>query len=196
MIELVSVPALLARPRLVGGAWHYTHSHWTRPETVALKALCEADASLEKSAAALGRSPTSLAHRASDTGLTLPREWRAAIYKYKPKPKVQREAPLQYPYIKDVRGEHQDLLAVNALAPRGLPDYERADVCQEIMLALWQKEVTLNELRQDKSLLRKFTSGFRKANFELGGYALSLDQPMSDGRSWYDILPDEPEFRL
>jgi hypothetical protein len=177
-IEVVSVPVLLSRPRMIGGGWHYTHSHWTRRDEVALAA------------------PTSIAHRASDTGLHVPPEWREAIYKYKSKLRRPKVAPLQYPYIAKVRGDHADLLAVNSLVPRGMPDYERADVCQEIMLAIWQKETSLEELHRDKSLLRKFTSGFRKANFEMNGYAISLDKPLRDGRSWYDILPDEPEYRL
>jgi hypothetical protein len=176
-IEVVSVPVLLSRPRMIGGGWHYTHSHWTRRDEVAL-------------------APTSIAHRASDTGLHVPPEWREAIYKYKSKLRRPKVAPLQYPYIAKVRGDHADLLAVNSLVPRGMPDYERADVCQEIMLAIWQKETSLEELHRDKSLLRKFTSGFRKANFEMNGYAISLDKPLRDGRSWYDILPDEPEYRL
>lgn len=188
MIEVVSIQTILARPRLMFSAWHYTRCHWTRPEDVALKALCEADAPLERSADGLGRSPTSIAWRAQDTGLILPSEWKAAIRrKYKP---VERYAPLQYPYIREVRGEHADLLAVNSLVPRGLPDHIRADVCQEIMLALWQKEVSIDELRGDRALVQSFIRGFRKANFEAGGQAISLDTPMRDGRSWYDVLPD------
>lgn len=190
MIELVSVPALLSGPRYSGAAWLSTRLHWTRAEEVALKALCEYEAPLEKSADSLGRSPTSIAHRALDTGLVVPPEWREIVRpKRKSLPKPPR-VELRYPYIRQIRGEHADLLAVNTLVPRGLPDYERADVCQEIMLALWMKETSLEELRSDRALLGRFVRGFRKANFEAGGQAISLDVPMRDGRSWYDVLPD------
>jgi len=190
MIELINVPTLLSNPRSFTGCHAWTRTWWTRPEVVALKALCEADAPLEKSADSLGRSPTSIAHRARDTGLILPAEWRDAITTYRKKPRSPKEEPLQYPYIRNVRGEHADLLSVNSIVPRGLPDHMRADICQEIMLALWQGDVTLDELRSEKSLVNQFIRGARKANFEAGGYALSLDQPMHDGRNWYDVLPD------
>lgn len=172
----------------MGAGWYSTRSLWTRPEIVGLTALCEAKAPLEKSADGLGRAPTTLAHRAIALGLSLPKEWRDAVTKKK-LASAPRQA-LAYPFIVNVRGEHDDLLAVNSLVPRGLPDHMRADVCQEIMLALWQKQVSLEELRRDKSLVRKFVSGFRKANLEAGGYVMSLDVPMRDGRSWYDVLPD------
>lgn len=188
MLEAISVPALLASPRY---CWAWTGTHWQRPEIVALKALCEFGAPLEKSADALGRSPTSIAHRARDTGLALPYEWRDAItIRRSSKPRAPKAAPLQYPFIVNVRGEHADLLAVNSLVSRDLPDHIRADVCQEIMLAIWQKQVTLDELRCDRRLVQSFVRGFRKANLEGGGFAMSLDVPMHDGRSWYDVLPD------
>lgn len=188
MIELVSVPAILARPRYLGGNWCSTRTHWARCEDVILKALCDADAPLEKSADGLGRSPSSIAHRARDTGLRLPKEWADLI---RPKRlRAEARVALQYPYIQKVRGEHAELLAVNSLVPRGLPDHMRADICQEIMLAIWTKEVSLDELRSDRALVNRFVKGFRRANLEGGGWALSLDVPMKDGRSWYDVLPD------
>lgn len=193
MLEVVSVSGLLARSAAqsagFGASWAWTGTWWKRPETVALKALCEAKVSLEKSADALGRTPSSIAWRARDSGLVLPPEWRDAIRTVK-KSSGGKRVDLCYPYLIEVRGEHADLLAVNALVPRGLPDHMRADVCQEIMLALWQKEVSLEELQADRALVRKFISGFRKANLEGGGYCLSLDVPMKDGRNWYDVLPD------
>lgn len=188
MIELISVPQLLDSPRY-RGLWLDNGRNWARPDSVALKALCEAKASLEKSADALGRSPTSIAWRASDTGLILPPEWREAI---RPKRKpASQGAVLQYPYIATVRGEHETLLAVNSLVPHGLPTHLRADICQEIMLALWTKEVELTALQSDPRIVRAFITKTRKANYEGGGYALSLDTPLADGRSWYDILPSE-----
>jgi hypothetical protein len=194
MLEAISVPALLAHPRAFPGCYVWTRTWWSRPEVVALKALCDGRASLEKSADSLGRTPTSIAHYARDTGLTLPVEWRDAIIKRKPSKVRLADPQLQYPYIRQVRGEHADLLQVNSLVPRGLPDHVRADVCQEIMLALWMKKITLEELRADSRAVRSFIKGFRATNHEAGGFALSLDAPMHDGRSWYDVLPDDAGF--
>jgi hypothetical protein len=187
MLEAVSLKTLLSHRPYGGYRWD-TRRHWQRETIVGLLLLCEAHVPIEKAADALARSPSSIAWRARDTGLRIPPDWRDVISK----PRKSDRAPvqLQYPYIAQVRGEHADLLAVNALVPHGLPDHMRADVCQEIMLALWQKEISVEELRRDKSLVRKFIGGFRKANLEGGGYALSLDMPMRDGRSWYDVLPD------
>lgn len=191
MIEVVSTKTLLARPRYgLTETWWDTRTWWTRPDIAALAALCDARAPLIKTADALGRSPTSLVHKALEGRLILPREWRDALPKKLHKARAPFEAPLQYPYVRSVRGEHADLLAVNSLVPHGLPDPLRADVCQEIMLALWQKETTLEELRANRSLLRKFISRSKTENFEAGGQAISLDVPMRDGRSWYDVLPD------
>jgi hypothetical protein len=190
VIELVSVPALLARPRYPwsddSGSYFDQGTWWEWCDETALAALCAAGASLQKSAYALGRAPTTLAHRASDTGLKLPREWREAITKRRAA--NPRGPLLQYPFISAARGEHAEILAVNALIPRGLPDYERADIIQEIMLALLEKRFTLAEMR-DPRIVRQFIKGFRSSNFEDCGYALSLDAPMRDGRSWYDVLP-------
>lgn len=190
-IELISVPALLARPYFCWASWARTRTHWLRTDDVALAALCKYEAPLEKSADGLGRSPTSIAHRARDTGLTLPPEWRDAIRMRKPK--IERLAPLQYPYIRHVRGEHAELLHVNSLVPRSMPDELRADVCQEIMLAIWEGRITIDELQSNPKALRSFTAQARTNNFECGGYAISLDVPMRDGRSWYDILPNNRE---
>ena len=191
MIELVSVPALLARPRCMDAAWIWTGTFWSREEDVALLALCNAQAPLERSADGLGRSPTSIAHRASDTGLRLPPEWRSAISKRRPRKEAAPRIALAYPYITDVRGEHAELLAVNALVPHGLPDHMRADVCQEIMLAIWQGKTSVAELQSDRALVGKFIKSIRVLNYEDRGFALSLDAPMADGRSWYDILPGD-----
>ena len=190
MLEAISVPALLSRPRYINGGWFGTGLHWRRDEEVALAALCDKQAAIEKAAASLGRSPSSLAHRASDTGLILPREWRDLITKKRASIIPVPRQNLQYPYLVETRGEHADLLAVNAMVPRGLPDHLRADVCQEIMLALWERSISISELKANRLLVQKFVGHARKSNYEMGGYAMSLDAPMRDGRSWYDVIPD------
>jgi hypothetical protein len=193
-LEAASLPSLLSRPMFWRSGWLYTRTHWRRDHSIGLLLLCESRTPLEKAADALGRSPTSMAWRARDTGLHLPPDWRDAITTRRLKSQPDA-APMQYPYIREVRGEHADLLAVNSLVPHGLPNHIRADVCQEIMLALWQKETSLEELRADKGLVSKFIKGVKKANLEGSGFVLSLDMPMRDGRSWYDVLPDTQEHR-
>lgn len=192
MIELISVPALLAvGPRYgLTETWWDTRTHWRRSDILALTALCDAGTPMIVTADALGRTPETLIDRCDRTGLRLPEDWRPFRRTRKRIVRPPKDQPIQYPYIRSVRGEHADLLAVNSLVPRYLPDHIRADVCQEIMLALWQKETTLDELRGSKAMIGKFTKGFYSRNFEAGGHALSLDTPMRDGRSWYDVLPD------
>lgn len=106
------------------------------------------------------------------------------------KPKiVAAKAPLlAYPYIAVKRDEHADLLAVNSLVPASMPG--REDVCQEIMLALWERRITLDQLKANRADLRAFVRSFTRDNYEAGGYAISLDVPMRSGQSWHDVLAD------
>lgn len=190
MLEAISIKHLTTVSRYCNSGWLSTRLNWGRDEVVALAALCDAKASLEKSANGLGRSPTSIAHRARDTGLILPREWRDAITTYRRRPPRQADTPLQYPFIRKARGEHETLLAVNRLVPAFLPGGLRADACQEIMLAIFMGDVALDELEQAPRLVNEFIKKVKRENYEQGGFAMSLDMPMRDGRSWYDVLPD------
>jgi hypothetical protein len=183
-----SLEDFLKRPRY-GGAWVATRKRWSQEDDVWLKKLCVGNADLNKSADALGRAPSTLAHRAAGRGLKLPKEWAALI-----RPKRERiiratQIQLAYPFIIKARGDAADLLEVNSL----VPDYllGREDVCQEIMLALYEGTVTIDELRKNKGHLRAFIRSFKRDNLEEGGYAISLDQPMRDGRSWHDVLTYE-----
>lgn len=101
---------------------------------------------------------------------------------YKP---VERRINLVYPYVAKPRDEHADLLAVNALIPQ-MPG--REDICQEIMLALWEGRITLDQIKTNRTNLRPFIRSFTKENYESGGYAISLDVPMHSGQSWHDVL--------
>ena len=212
-----------------GHHWYSTNLTWGEQDKENLRILCEAGASLEKSADALGRSTSSIAWRASDEKWALPVEWRHAIGRKGPrrvwsvpearyieidqfpavsfpsagylakrppsqKKVVKLKAPpriaLAYPFVVKRRNEHADLLAVNALVPRSMPG--REDVRQEVMLALWEGTVTLEQLRAPGAL-RAFTSAFRRRNDEDSGYAVSLDMPMRAGCSWHDVLEARPQ---
>ncbi len=194
LLEVVSLKSLLVTSKY-GGLWLDERTHWKRPDIVALKLLVESDTDPDHAAEVVGRSPNSLAWRAHETGLKLSRTWSKVIrpWQWQRIPKVKKIivplSPLtQYPFIKEVRGEHEQLLAVNALIPAGLPSHMRADICQEILLAIWEKKVFLEDLMGDKKLVNRFIGKFRRENMEGGGYALSLDIPMRSGKSWYDTI--------
>lgn len=208
-IEVVSLPALLDRPRFFNGFYLNSRLHWSRPDNVALKALTAAAADLEKSAAGLGRTPKILCNRARDTGLTLPDEWLECLYpgrterraaRQRRKDEKERELArlrrwrepvihIEYPYIREVRGEHADLLAINALVPAGIPHHLRADVCQELMLAVLEGKTSIANLKDDLALRKRLIRYYSQQNTMVTSYALSLDAPLGDDGSWYDILP-------
>lgn len=83
--------------------------------------------------------------------------------------------------------------AVNAIVPR-LPG--REDICQEIMLAIWDGKFTLEHLQANSGDVRSFVRTHYRNNFETGGYAISLDVPMKSGQSWHDVLPHIAEEAL
>lgn len=82
-----------------------------------------------------------------------------------------------------------DYSAIASLVPQTIAG--REDVIQDLALAIIEGRVTFAELQADRSLIRKFTGAHRSASFEMGGYAVSLDQPMRSGQSWHDILSAE-----
>lgn len=94
-------------------------------------------------------------------------------------------APLMaYPFIRTQRDEHAELLFVNSLVPQGMPG--RDDVVQTIMLALWERQTTVDALKAGG--VSSFIRAFRRENYESGGYAISIDVPRSGGGSWHDVL--------
>jgi hypothetical protein len=78
------------------------------------------------------------------------------------------------------------LAAINAVVPAGLVG--REDVCQEIMLAVYEGTLTSAQATSRKGIA-PFITAFRRQNHEAGGYAVSLDVPMRSGQSWHDVLP-------
>lgn len=179
---------LLKTPRYFGGGWYSTRTNWQPIETFKLDILCEADADIEGSADALGRAPTTLAWKARELGLTLPSQWSRLIApKRKRAVKTPVSADLVYPYIAKPRAEHADIMEINAMIPKGIPDHMRSDMCQEIMLAIMEGRTTLEMLRAKKASSSYFIRKFYKDNFEQSGYALSFDAKDDDGRSYDEI---------
>lgn len=76
---------------------------------------------------------------------------------------------------------------VNSLVPQGA--LAREDAVQEIMLAFLEGRASLDEIKCGG--WRTLTRITFDTNFESSGYALSLDLPMPDGRSWHDVLSHE-----
>ena len=128
--------------------WYNTRLWWKDADHFKLGILCEADSDIEQSADALGRKPSTLVWKARDLGLILPTQWSRLIKpKYTPRHRQPKEAIRNYPYIITPRDEHSDLLAVNAIVPKGIPDNMRADMCQEIMIAILEGRTTLEMLK-------------------------------------------------
>lgn len=163
---------MIAKPKFRDGSWWNTRTRWAYDDSISLQVLCAAGVSIDDAATALGRSPQSVAWRARDTGLALPVDWLALVRKPS-KIIVERQPLLSYPYLMVRRPEHADLLMVHRIVPQHLPG--REDVCQEIMLAMWEGKVTLDDLIRNRSNLRQFIGAFREKNFERGGFATSLD---------------------
>lgn len=97
---------------------------------------------------------------------------------------------MTYPFIRIPRDEHAELIEVNGLVPRGLPG--RADVVQEIMLALYERRETIDAVRAGS--WRRHVRSFYKANHEAAGMAFSIDEPRIGGGSWHDVLRAEQGF--
>lgn len=99
-------------------------------------------------------------------------EWYAARQKSK--------APFEplsefYPYISNRAGEeHELLLAVEALVPKSLPKWSRADICQDLLVAVLTGEATLENVRDNVPRYIKWF--FSKEPSKYGD--LSLDMPM------------------
>lgn len=171
-------------PSTTGNGWYDTRTWWTGREQFALKILCEADAPIEGAADALGRKPTSIAHRARDWGITLPLEWARLLAPRKRKRSlIVPRANLSYPFIAKPRPEHADLLAINEIVPKALPDQMRADVCQEIMIAILEGRTTLDALRAQKASAAYYIKKFWRDNHEDAGYAISFQSTDDDWNS-------------
>lgn len=174
---------LIARPMF---GWFWTGTHWSPADEFKLSVLCEADTDIEAAADAIGRKPTSIAHRARDTGLTLPRQWSKLIMpKRALKPREAATGLMAYPYISKANSSSADLLEINALIPKGMPEHIRADVCQEIMIAILEGRTTLEALRSRKGTVPYFIRRFYKDNYEDSGRALSFS--VEDERSYDEI---------
>lgn len=174
----------IGKARYVNDCWISTGTTWSEAEQEALTKFCGVTADIEKVANALGRTPTSVVHRAIDSGLLPAYQWRKILPMPKKIIRINDDASaplLQFPYIRKVRDEHADILAVNELVPKHIPSDMRADIVQEAMLALLEGRITIEGLKGKEGKARWFVSQFYKNNFEQAGHALSLTVEGRDG---------------
>lgn len=186
---------LIGRPRYRNGEFYNDRLHWTEDDKRILAAFAMAGADIDKSSAALGRSPKGLVWRARDTYVPMPRDWAAIIATARTKSNGTL-IQLSYPYIAKPRDEHADMLAINDLVPKTLPSWVRADVCQNILLAVLEGETTVEELRRSKMTAQAFVGRFMKQQRD--HMLVSIEGLRDDTRSYEDIsaTPGYDEARL
>lgn len=115
------------------------------------------------------------------------RAWRKWKRIAKAAPRI--EPPRSYPYVAQVSPRSADLLAINALVPRGVAG--REDICQSIMLAIIEGKTTVAAMSK-RGAVAKFCTAHHRDNFEARGYAISLNESRRDGRQWADVLAAAP----
>lgn len=191
----------LGRPRYAVSGLHLsTRTWWSDSEKAALRAFCDRGSDIHKVSDALGRSPTSIVSYAKDSGLAPSFQWRSILPMAKKiirAGNVSDAALLQFPYIVKPRDEHSELLAANALIPKSIPPHMRADIVQEIMLALLEGRVTIDDLKAKQANVRWFVTKFYRENFEQAGHALSLTAE-HDGDEYdrIDASVSQDEWRI
>jgi hypothetical protein len=157
-------------------------THWLAAEDRALSLLVAAKVDPAQASISLGRPAPALANRARRIGLAVPTSWP---YYFISKNK-ERYEQLQFPYIKKARPEHADLLRVNALVPRSFPEWQRSDICQSIMLALFEGKTTLAELEAHKGKPRYFIKEYYKKQ-QPWQEVLGLGAGNEDERPYEDV---------
>lgn len=176
---------ILSHPRYFNAIPLARNLTWGEGDLVRLRTLVESNADIERAAQSLGRLPKSLAWRARDAGLHLPASWSALITPPR-KPIVRaNESLLCYPYVAKARPGNTDLLRANALIPHGMPEHIRADIVQEVMLAMYEGRIELADLEKNRTKVRWFIAKFYKE--QMPREEVSLDGAVDDSRSYDEI---------
>lgn len=107
------------------------------------------------------------------------------------KRKAERErnkprVALAYPFIMKRRDEHTDILAVNDIVPKNIAADVRADICQEVMLAVLEGRTTIDALRARRDNAAFFIKKFYRENYEAAGHAISFDD-QEDHRTYDEV---------
>lgn len=176
----------LNRPRYREGLLLSTRTHWTPDERKALQAFADGGAPLEKVSLALGRTATSVAWYARDNTMRIPRGWSDIITR---RPTTAPRVALSYPFVTKRRDENADLLRVNELVPKSLPEWIRADVCQNVLLAIYEGTTSLEEIEANRSKVRWFIAKFYKEQMPYQEISLEGTH-YDDNRSYDEIAAD------
>jgi len=147
--EIIILPSTFKSPRYFNGLWLSQRLRWTEEDIALLASAVDLKINYNDAANTLGRDPKTIFHKAGElfSYWRLPTEWKKKFLQYKLKTRQHKDA-LQYPYIVKPDDKYSDLIAVNNLVSKSLPG--REDVCQDIMLALWESRTSLKELKDDQ----------------------------------------------
>lgn len=180
-------------PRYWGGSLHDQGLNWRYEDRAAVVVCCEAAIDPCRLSPILAREPHTIVWRASDMRLRLPPNWADIIRKKRPREPREDRTLLAYPYIKgQARDEHAFLLAVNAVVPQGLPGDLRSDVCQDMLLAILEGELSVAQI---KDALLHYMKAARKRYYMPWGIR-SLDDPLwDDGRTLGETLSENPLYQ-
>lgn len=183
--EVASVKEILAAgPRYWDGFALDQGRKWSGADDVILTKLWGAGAGEQRCAPILGRKPSTILHRVQYLHLRMP------LCRRKAAGRKPREI-LAYPFIAGrARDEHALVLAVNKAVPRGIPESIRADLCQEMLLALLDDRLATKDLSRSVPI---FLRQWRR-DYQAPYGTISLDSAPAwndQARSLHETIPAE-----
>lgn len=175
--------------RYRGGLLWDQRRNWPAEDIAALIALCERGTNPDRISPILAREPNAIVWKAHGLGLSLSAAWRSFIYKRrKLTPRAVAEPLLQYPYIVGkAKNDSAFLLAVNAVVPHGLPGDLRNDVCQDMVLAILEGDLSPDDIAAE---MPKYLKGARK-RYSMPWGTVNIDAPLwDDGRPLAEVISE------
>jgi transposase-like protein len=162
---------------------YWTHSRWTPQEKHDLQTLVQGNVSPERAAAVLARSESSIAWYARDLLPSLPPSWSKLIT---PRKLILPAQPrLHFPFVCLETSTTIDLLRVNDLVPHQFPEHMRADIAQSILLALYENEITIEDIERNKQKLSWFVKRWRQE--QQPAAEIQVQGNDEDDRPYYEI---------
>ncbi len=186
--DIMRMPA-----RYMGGFLWDRGRNWSAEDLIALITLCAAAADPDKISPILAREPNAIVWRASDMGLLLAPNWRSFIYvRRQSKPREVRQV-LQYPYVMGkAKNDHAFLLAVNAVVPQGLPGDLRNDVCQDMLLAIIEGDLSMDDVKTEMGAYLKAA----RKRYSMPWGTVNIDAPLwDDGRSLSEVISENTLYQ-
>lgn len=94
-----------------------------------------------------------------------------------------------WPYLKGKPGDGAELIdAVNAVVPKTFADHQRADICQDLLLAILEGESTIADLKNGTAAAIKRYYKLHPGKF--GPVSLDAPIPGTDGMKLIDTIAD------